>query len=55
MVQVGDRFRCADEDCGCEVEITKIPKSVEPEDEDLDAKPLCLCGEEMEPLSNSSA
>jgi hypothetical protein len=56
MVQLGERFRCADEDCGCEVEITRIPKSLEPEeDEELDAKPLCLCGEEMEPLRNSSA
>ncbi len=29
MIQVGDRFDCADEDCACEVEITKIPKNLE--------------------------
>jgi hypothetical protein len=55
MVQLGDRFRCADEDCACEVEITKTPKNLEPEDQELNAKPLCLCGEEMEPLSRGHA
>jgi hypothetical protein len=55
MVQVGDRFRCADQDCACEVEITKPPKNMDPEDEALDAKPLCLCGEEMEQIPNSSS
>lgn len=55
MIQVGDRFRCADEDCACEVEIAKIPKNLEADDENLDAKLLCLCGEEMEALPNDRA
>ena len=57
MVQVGDRFRCADEDCACEVEITKVPKNVNmnAEDQELEEKLLCVCGEEMEQVSKSSS
>ena len=49
-VNVGDRYRCTDEDCGCEIEVTKPSRSLEEDDE---AVPSCFCGSEMERTSQA--
>ena len=53
-MKTGDRFRCPDMDCGCEIEVKKTPKSLsEGEDPEVELKPSCFCGEEMELVSRA--
>lgn len=42
----GQTYRCTEEDCGCEVSVTKGSSSPE-----ADANPLCCCGCEMEKVA----
>ncbi len=43
----GERFRCLEPACGCEIEVRKgAPESCEG-----NAKPRCCCGRDMEPLA----
>lgn len=39
----GEVYRCPDENCGCEVTVTKAPK----EGAGGDQPPKCCCGKEM--------
>lgn len=41
----GQVYQCPDEDCGCEVTVTKEPST---EFEEEDYPPTCCCGNEME-------
>lgn len=43
-LQTGERFRCPDPKCGCEVEVTKGAAP----DKGGDQTPRCCCGKEME-------
>ena len=52
-VKKGDRYRSADEDCGCEIEVTQ-PSSTLTEDEEDEAVPSCFCGSEMERSGQAS-
>lgn len=38
----GDRYKCPDASCGCEVQVTKGPSGA-----GGDAPPTCCCGMEM--------
>lgn len=42
----GQVYQCPDDECGCEVMVTKAPnEDLEPEEE---FPPTCCCGNEME-------
>jgi len=41
----GDRYRCTNETCGCEIEVVQGPRP----GGGGDLKPRCCCGQEMEP------
>lgn len=43
-LQQGERYRCPDESCGCEIQVTKGAKSGSAGN----LKPRCCCGKEME-------
>jgi hypothetical protein len=45
MMQRGERYQCTNEDCGCEISVTKASQL---EDEEQAESPRCCCGEEME-------
>lgn len=42
-MQKGEHYRCQNEDCGCEISVTKAAS-----DEGGDENPRCCCGSEME-------
>lgn len=41
----GEVYQCPNEDCGCEITITRAPADDLEED---DYPPTCCCGDEME-------
>jgi len=43
-MQQGERYQCTNEECGCEVSVTKGSQLEDTEMEN----PTCSCGEEME-------
>ena len=45
MMQRGEKYQCSNEDCGCEISVTKASQL---EDDDQAESPRCCCGEEME-------
>ena len=46
--QEGERYRCPDADCGCEIEVTKAAAPGKGGDE----APRCCCGMDMKKVSN---
>lgn len=40
----GEKYRCPDTNCGCEIEVTKEPKS----GAGGNLNPKCCCGKEMQ-------
>ena len=46
--QEGERYRCSDADCGCEIEVTKGAAPGKGGDEG----PRCCCGMEMKKVSD---
>jgi hypothetical protein len=44
MMQQGEKYQCTNEDCGCEISVTKASQVEESEAQN----PTCCCGEEME-------
>jgi hypothetical protein len=46
-LQTGETYRCPDQDCGCEVQVTKGPK----EGDGGNQAPKCCCGHSMEKVS----
>ena len=44
MMQQGEKYRCTNDDCGCEISVTKASQI----DESEAQNPTCCCGEEME-------
>ena len=44
MMQQGEKYQCTNEDCGCQITVTKGSQIEESEAEN----PTCCCGEEME-------
>jgi len=49
MMQVGEKYQCPNEECGCEISVTKVSQL-----EDADQNPTCCCGEEMEPVTSGA-
>ena len=49
MMQQGERYRCSNEECGCEISVTKASQL-----DDAEETPTCCCGEEMELLEPSA-
>ncbi len=46
-LQTGERYRCSDENCGCEIEVTKgAPPTCGGNN-----APRCCCGKEMQKIS----
>ena len=43
MMQQGEKYQCPNEECGCEINVTRGSKM-----DDADQNPTCCCGEEME-------
>jgi hypothetical protein len=43
-MQSGDRYRCPDPACGCEMEVTRAPQ----EGMQGMSEPICTCGSTME-------
>jgi hypothetical protein len=41
-------FRCQNVDCGCEMTVTRIPKSLA---RDENRNPVCICGSSMDRIS----
>lgn len=41
--ELGDRYRCPNDDCACEIKVTQAAKQGGGGDEN----PRCCCGEEM--------
>ena len=46
VLQTGERYQCPEQNCGCEIEVTKGAASADAGDEN----PRCCCGEEMQKL-----
>ena len=44
MMQQGEKYPCTNEDCGCEISVTKASQIEESEAQN----PTCCCGEEMD-------
>lgn len=44
MMQQGEKYRCTNDECGCEISVTKASQI----DESEAQNPTCCCGEEME-------
>lgn len=44
MMQQGEKYQCTNEDCGCEISVTRASQIEESEAQN----PTCCCGEEME-------
>lgn len=49
MMQQGEKYQCTNEECGCEISVTKGSRLDESEAEN----PTCCCGEEMELMADS--
>jgi hypothetical protein len=48
--QKGDRYRCSDPNCGCEIEVTKGAKPGAGGNQN----PRCCCGKEMQPVGSGA-
>jgi len=44
MMQQGEKYQCTNEECGCQISVTKASQLEETQAEN----PTCCCGEEME-------
>jgi hypothetical protein len=51
MMQQGERYQCTNDECGCEISVTK---SSQAEEETEAENPTCCCGEEMELMESAS-
>ena len=51
MMQQGEKYQCTNEDCGCEITVTKSSEL----DEGEAQNPTCCCGEEMELMAGSKS
>lgn len=49
MMQQGEKYQCSNEDCGCEISVTRASQL-----EDAEDNPTCCCGEEMELMTTSA-
>lgn len=47
VLRTGEKYRCPDPECGCEIEVTKGAE----EGHDGDQNPRCCCGKEMEKIA----
>lgn len=45
-LQKGEKYRCTDPDCACEIEVTRGPKGA-----GGNQNPRCCCGKEMQKIS----
>lgn len=45
MMQQGEKYQCTNDECGCQISVTKASQL---EDESDMQNPTCCCGEEME-------
>jgi hypothetical protein len=43
MMQQGEKYQCTNEECGCEISVTRASQL-----DEADQNPTCCCGEEME-------
>lgn len=50
MMQQGEKYQCTNEDCGCQISVTKSSEL----DESEAQNPTCCCGEEMELMAGSA-
>jgi hypothetical protein len=50
MMQQGEKYQCTNEDCGCEISVTKASQIEEAEAQN----PTCCCGEEMELMESGA-
>ena len=50
MMQQGEKYQCTNEDCGCEISVTRASQIEESEAQN----PTCCCGEEMELMESSA-
>ena len=50
MMQQGEKYQCTNEDCGCQISVTKASQVEESEAQN----PTCCCGEEMELMESGS-
>jgi len=50
MMQQGEKYQCTNEECGCEISVTKSSQIADSESQN----PTCCCGEEMELMESSS-
>lgn len=50
MMQQGEKYQCTNEECGCEISVTKSSQMDDSEGEN----PTCCCGEEMELMESSA-
>jgi hypothetical protein len=50
MMQQGEKYQCTNEDCGCQITVTKASQI----DESEAQNPTCCCGEEMELMETSA-
>ena len=49
MMQQGEKYQCSNEECGCEITVTRASQL-----EDADQNPTCCCGEEMESVGTGT-
>lgn len=50
MMQQGEKYQCTNEDCGCEISVTKASQVEESEAQNS----TCCCGEEMELMESGT-
>ena len=50
MMQQGEKYQCTNEDCGCQITVTKASQI----DESEAQNPTCCCGEEMELMETAA-
>jgi len=50
MMQQGEKYQCTNEDCGCQITVTRASEIEESEAQN----PTCCCGEEMELMETAS-
>jgi hypothetical protein len=50
MMQQGEKYQCPNEECGCEINVTRASQL-----DDADQNPTCCCGEEMELVESGGA
>jgi hypothetical protein len=51
MMQQGEKYRCTNDECGCEITVTRASEI----DESEAQNPTCCCGEEMELATGKSS